>query len=624
MLTGRFVRVDLDEDGESVPASPRLVAACSASRWCGRRSCRRCGCSGATSCSARRSRQAIRARARSRAEGLSLLLRHAGRGRAHHGRRRALSAGLRATRSRRSSQAARGDDLMARPGISIKLSALHPRYELAQHAAPRGELLPRVDRARWSRRAAGNIAVTIDAEESRPARACRSICSSGWRGRAELRWLGRPRPRGPGLSEARDPRRSPGSRRSRARQRRRIPVRLVKGAYWDTEIKRAQELGLRRTIRCSRASSRPTSPISPARGGCWPAAERSIRSSPPTTPRRSPASSSWPARRSAASSSSACTAWARRCTRAWRSSDAAAVPCRVYAPVGSHEDLLPYLVRRLLENGANTSFVNRILDDARSDREVGRGPGDPAGAHPSPSRTRAFRCRATLYGAERRNSTGHRPARPGGARRAGPAHRCAALDPDRLRRLGRRTARAGAERALRSGRRARAIGSVIEADAHRGRSGAGRGRRGFADWDREPVERARAASSVRRICTRPARRSCWRCACARPARPWSMPWPRCARRSTFCATTRPRRARVVAAPGPAGPDRREQRIGLHGRGVFVCDQPLELSARDLHRPDRGGARGRQCGGRQARAADAADRGPRGRSCCTGRRARRTC
>ena len=48
------------------------------------------------------------------------------------------------------------------------------------------------------------------------------------------------------------------------------------------------------------------------------------------------------------------------------------MPCRVYAPVGSHEDLLPYLVRRLLENGANSSFVNRITDEDVADRRPGR------------------------------------------------------------------------------------------------------------------------------------------------------------------------------------------------------------------------------------------------------------
>ena len=65
------------------------------------------------------------------------------------------------------------------------------------------------------------------------------------------------------------------------------------------------------------------------------------------------------------SSSSVCTAWARRCTSSTTTSTAArrAVATRIYAPVGSHEDLLSYLVRRLLENGANTSFVNRLAND---------------------------------------------------------------------------------------------------------------------------------------------------------------------------------------------------------------------------------------------------------------------
>ena len=55
--------------------------------------------------------------------------------------------------------------------------------------------------------------------------------------------------------------------------------------------------------------------------------------------------------------------------------------CRVYAPVGSHEDLLPYLVRRLLENGSNTSFVNRIVDEITAGREGGRKPNSESNCH---------------------------------------------------------------------------------------------------------------------------------------------------------------------------------------------------------------------------------------------------
>jgi RHH-type proline utilization regulon transcriptional repressor/proline dehydrogenase/delta 1-pyrroline-5-carboxylate dehydrogenase len=127
--------------------------------------------------------------------------------------------------------AARGDALMARPGISIKLSALHPRYELAQHRRLPRELLPRlVDLAHRAR--AGNIAVTIDAEEADRLESSLDLFEQllglpdfeGWDGlgiavqayqkRAihVVAWL-----------EARA-----------VRYGRRIPVRLVKGAYWDS------------------------------------------------------------------------------------------------------------------------------------------------------------------------------------------------------------------------------------------------------------------------------------------------------------------------------------------------------------------------------------------------------
>ena len=59
---------------------------------------------------------------------------------------------------------------------------------------------------------------------------------------------------------------------------------------------------------------------------------------------------------------------------------ASAAPCRIYAPVGGHEDLLAYLVRRLLENGANTSFVNRLADDEAPVAEIIRDPVEAASA----------------------------------------------------------------------------------------------------------------------------------------------------------------------------------------------------------------------------------------------------
>jgi RHH-type proline utilization regulon transcriptional repressor/proline dehydrogenase/delta 1-pyrroline-5-carboxylate dehydrogenase len=136
-------------------------------------------------------------------------------------------------------------------------------------------------------------------------------------------------------------------------------VRLVKGAYWDTEIKRAQVEGLG-ISRSSPARRPPTSAII----GC-------ARKLLGMTDRIYPQFATHNAHTVAAvlemakatrpaSSSSACTAWARRCTR----SCGDGTRCRIYAPVGAHRDLLAYLVRRLLENGANSSFVNQIVDEA--------------------------------------------------------------------------------------------------------------------------------------------------------------------------------------------------------------------------------------------------------------------
>ncbi|HBA44378.1 MAG TPA: bifunctional proline dehydrogenase/L-glutamate gamma-semialdehyde dehydrogenase, partial [Alphaproteobacteria bacterium] len=83
----------------------------------------------------------------------------------------------------------------------------------------------------------------------------------------------------------------------------------------------------------------------------------------------------------------------------------AQIPCRIYAPVGSHEDLLAYLVRRLLENGANSSFVNRLSDDAAPIEEIVRDPVEAVHSYKSLPHPQ-IPLPADLFGAERRNSEG--------------------------------------------------------------------------------------------------------------------------------------------------------------------------------------------------------------------------
>jgi RHH-type proline utilization regulon transcriptional repressor/proline dehydrogenase/delta 1-pyrroline-5-carboxylate dehydrogenase len=173
---------------------------------------------------------------------------------------------------------------------------------------------------------------------------------------------------------------------------RRIMVRLVKGAYWDTEIKRAQVEGLADFPVFTRKAATDVSYIGCARKllGMTDRHLPAIRH--PQRPHLSPRCWRWRALDREASSSSACTAWARRCTRSCARQ--AGTRCRIYAPVGAHRDLLAYLVRRLLENGANSSFVNQIVDESVPPRSS---PPDPfaalgaagavraGGAHPARS-----------------------------------------------------------------------------------------------------------------------------------------------------------------------------------------------------------------------------------------------
>ena len=139
-------------------------------------------------------------------------------------------------------------------------------------------------------------------------------------------------------------------------------VRLVKGAYWDTEIKRAQERGLDDYPVFTRKAMTDLNYVACAQQSAGAAAAHlpAIRDPQRADGRdRSRAGG----RRRADSSFSACTAWARRCTRSLART-IPSIACRTYAPVGSHRDLLAYLVRRLLENGANSSFVAVAADDA--------------------------------------------------------------------------------------------------------------------------------------------------------------------------------------------------------------------------------------------------------------------
>ena len=290
-----------------------------------------------------------------RGQGLHLLLRHARRGGAHATPTPSATPAPTPARSRRSPPA-RPATCGSGPGISVKLSALHPRYEWSHRDDVMAVLLPRArDLARAAARAPHRLQ-----HRRRGGRPARPVArrDRGAARRPAARGLGRLRRRRPGL---RPPRRRGDRppRRPRAEPR---PARSWCG--WSrAPTGTARSSGRRRracpTSRSSPASPRPTSATSPTPASCSTRATASTRSSPPTTPTPSPRCWRWPATRERLRVPAA----ARHGRGAARDRPRGeGTRCRIYAPVGAHRDLLAYLVRRLLENGANSSFVNQIVD----------------------------------------------------------------------------------------------------------------------------------------------------------------------------------------------------------------------------------------------------------------------
>ncbi|MEO0971756.1 MAG: bifunctional proline dehydrogenase/L-glutamate gamma-semialdehyde dehydrogenase PutA, partial [Pseudomonadota bacterium] len=249
------------------------------------------------------------------------------------------------------------------PSISVKLSALHPRLELAQRERVLAELTPRLlSLARQARD--GGIGLCVDAEEAERLelqlelfeRVFRDPSLQGWNGFGLALQAYQKRAL-PAVTWLDDLARSEG---------RLIPVRLVKGAYWDTEIKHAQELGLASYPVFTRKASTDVSYLACARRLLLEAEHLYPQFA--THNAHTLASVYCIARSQGASPGDRYEfqrlhGMGEELYQEVVGEDQLNVPCRVYAPVGSHADLLPYLVRRLLENGANTSFVNRIVDE---------------------------------------------------------------------------------------------------------------------------------------------------------------------------------------------------------------------------------------------------------------------
>lgn len=295
--------------------------------------------------------------------------------------------------------ASKTSDIRDNPGISIKLSALHPRYEMLQKDRVINELMPRARSLAVLAKSA-NIGLNVDAEEADRLDLSLDVIEAiladpmlkGWDGfgivvqayskRASfvIDYLY-------DLAERLD---------------RNIMVRLVKGAYWDSEIKLAQTEGLEDFPVFTRKASTDVSYI------CC--AQQLLQK----TDRIYPQFATHSAHSAAAivemsedkqlfefqrlhgmGESLHATLKQRHDTR-----------CRVYAPVGKHKDLLAYLVRRLLENGANSSFVSQIVDEDVPPEEVAADPFSDVIAYLDSASNPSIPKPGDIYQPQRRNSAG--------------------------------------------------------------------------------------------------------------------------------------------------------------------------------------------------------------------------
>jgi len=293
---------------------------------------------------------------------------------------------------------ATGNEVRRNPGISVKLSAIHPRYEQAQRDRMLPVMVERLTSLCLAARDA-RMGLNIDAEEADRLDLSLDVIEATLSNPALAGWEGfgvvvqAYGPRAPfvvdwlhALATGLD---------------RRIMVRLVKGAYWDSEIKRAQTLGL---------PGYPVFTRKPNTDVSYVACARKLLG---MTDRIYPQFATHNAHTVAAILAMADDNHAFEFQRLHGMGEALheavrkteGTRCRIYAPVGAHSDLLAYLVRRLLENGANSSFVHQIVDEEVSAEEIARDPFEVA-AGQGPAHNPAIPMPAAIFGTGRKAARG--------------------------------------------------------------------------------------------------------------------------------------------------------------------------------------------------------------------------
>jgi len=456
------------------------------------------------------------------------------------------------------------------PGISVKLTALHPRFEYAHRGEALAAVVP-VVRELALKASAADVHFTIDAEEAdrlelqmdvfEALLADDALFANGWAGFgvAIQAYQKRAAPLCDWVIEA-----------ARAHGRK-LMCRLVKGAYWDTEIKAAQVGGLPDYPVFTRKIATDVSYLACAR--------KLLAGSDVIYPAFATHNANTIAQVTALASDREFEFQRlhgmgeelyEELAGLGRHLGDTPTPVRIYAPVGSHKELLAYLVRRLLENGANSSFVNRIADEQVSIDDLVRDPVSELQALQPKRNPKIIRPR-DVFGTQRRNSAG--------LDLSDPLEREPILE--RLHGLERRnwtakpTAGPGQAKAVTSPHDRRVeVGTVFEATAEDVDGMVHRAHAAQMHWDARGGE-ARARLLERTADLFEERREDFYSLCIREGGK-TLPDAVLEVREAvdflrfYAGEARRQFTRPLPLPGPTG---EENQLRLHGRGVFACISP---------------------------------------------------
>jgi len=456
--------------------------------------------------------------------------------------------------------------LPARPGISVKLSALHPRYEAISRERVLEELTPQVlELARSAK--VFDLNFTIDAEEADRLELSLELVAAVLTDPSLAGWDGF------GLAIQAYQKRAPQVidwlADTAAALNRRLMVRLVKGAYWDTEIKRAQERGL------------PDYPVFTRKAMtdlCYLVCARKLLAA---RRRLYPQFATHNALTVAGILEDAGDVGGFEFQRLHGMGEALYTAlleelpdlgCRVYAPVGGHRDLLAYLVRRLLENGANSSFVSAAVDASIPVATLLRRPQTAIGTAANARHPR-IRLPRDLYRPDRRNSEGIEL----GDRAAievlqAQVQKAAARAADAVPLIGGLAAE-GAERPVHSPIDGAIVGNVREADVAIVDKAMAAAEQGFAAWNVQPVESRAAALERAGDLLEEHRARLIALLQAEGGKTLDDCIAEVREAADFCRYYAVQARRTLLPQVMPGPTGEGNELRYRGRGVFVCISP---------------------------------------------------